>query len=87
MNVKYTIAMLTMLGTAMLASCQTPEQRAAEVTRLNNYDDQQCQQLGFRPGTEPYGNCRLKMREIRAQEGASNPGPNFSFGLGVAHGF
>lgn len=29
-------------------------------------DDEKCQELGFKPGTEAYGNCRLKLEEIRA---------------------
>jgi hypothetical protein len=31
-------------------------------------DNQECIELGFEPGTEAYGNCRLKLREIRAME-------------------
>ena len=31
-------------------------------------DNQECIDLGFVPGTEAYGNCRLKLREIRALE-------------------
>ena len=31
-------------------------------------DNQECIELGFVPGTEAYGNCRLKLREIRALE-------------------
>ncbi len=31
-------------------------------------DHQECINLGFVPGTEGYGNCRLKLREIRAIE-------------------
>jgi len=74
--------------TALLAACATPQQRAAEQAQRDAYDDRQCQELGFRPGTESYGNCRLKMREIRAKEGAYNSGqPNVSLGLGVVGGF
>lgn len=29
-------------------------------------DDAKCRDLGFKPQTEAYGNCRLKLEEIRA---------------------
>jgi hypothetical protein len=29
-------------------------------------DDTKCRDLGFKPQTEGYGNCRLKLEEIRA---------------------
>lgn len=29
-------------------------------------DDAKCRDLGFKPQTEGYGNCRLKLEEIRA---------------------
>lgn len=35
--------------------------RSAEVV-----DDEKCRELGFEPGTVDYGNCRLKLEEIRA---------------------
>lgn len=80
------IGSLTMMG--LLAGCMTPEQRAAEQARQDAYDDAQCQELRFRPGTEAYGNCRLKMREIRAREGAyNNSQPQVSVGVGVVGGF
>lgn len=62
--------------------------RAAEQARLDATDNQDCIDLGFKPGTEPYGNCRLKLKEIRAKQDASqSPGVNFGFGLGVSKGF
>jgi len=73
---------------ATLSACVTAEQRMAQQRQLDAYDDAQCQQLGFRPGSEAYGNCRLKMREIRAKEGSYNNGqPNISLGVGVVGGF
>jgi hypothetical protein len=37
-------------------------------------DGAKCRDLGFKPQTEPYGNCRLKLEEIRAikESGASS---------------
>lgn len=62
--------------------------RAAEQARLDTIDNQNCIDLGFKPGTEPYGNCRLKLKEIRAkQESYQSPAVNFGFGMGVSKGF
>jgi len=45
----------------LLSACVTAEEIAAA-------DNRECIELGFEPGTEGYGNCRLKLREIRALE-------------------
>lgn len=34
-------------------------------------DDAKCRELGFKPGTEGYGNCRLKLEEIRTIRNAA----------------
>lgn len=62
---------------------------AAEQARLDAIDNQNCIDLGFKPGTEAFGNCRLKLKEIRAQEDAKNTSSPFHFGvgLGVSKGF
>ncbi|MEQ8326493.1 hypothetical protein [Parvibaculum sp.] len=75
------------LGTAIaaalaLAACSDP---AAEQARLDAIDHKNCVELGFEPETEAYGNCRLKMKEIRAKE-EGNRSPNVGFGLGVGIG-
>ena len=76
------------VAAVLLSGCVTPQQRAAQQAQLDAYDDRQCQDLNFRPGSEAYGNCRLKMREIRTREGGNNNGqPNVSLGLGVVGGF
>jgi hypothetical protein len=68
-----------------LTACADP---AAEQARLDAIDNQNCVDLGFKPGTEAYGNCRLKLKEIRAkQEGTNSSGVNFGVGLGVVKGF
>lgn len=73
------------LGLLLLSACADP---VAEQARLDAADHQNCLDLGFKPGTEAYGNCRLKMREIRArEEGSKSPGVNFGVGVGVVHGF
>ncbi|ABS64138.1 hypothetical protein Plav_2529 [Parvibaculum lavamentivorans DS-1] len=68
-----------------LAACSDP---AAEQARLNALDHQNCVELGFQPDTEAYGNCRLKMKEIRAKEEANrSPNIGFGVGIGVSKGF
>tara|TARA_R110002110_G_scaffold322598_1_gene535021 strand:- start:1400 stop:1675 length:276 start_codon:yes stop_codon:yes gene_type:complete len=77
------------LGALMLlAACASDPN--AEQARLDTIDHQNCTDLGFKTGTEPYGNCRLKLKEIRAQQNAENEkssGVHFGFGLGVSKGF
>jgi hypothetical protein len=34
----------------------------------NRTDDAKCREYGFRPGTGPYGNCRIQMEQIRSRE-------------------
>jgi len=34
-------------------------------------DDAKCQQYGFKPATEAYGNCRLQLDQIRATKQAA----------------
>lgn len=63
---------------------------AVEQARIDAKDNQDCVDMGFKPGTEPYGNCRLKLRQIRAQHDAEaerNSGVQFGVGLGVSKGF
>ncbi len=45
-----------------------PEQRAARAAA----DEVKCRELGFKPGTDGYGNCRLKLDEIRAIKNAAD---------------
>ena len=77
-------ALLTFLAIpAMgLASCSSTEEQQAQ-QRLE--DRQHCKELGFKEGSEEFGNCILKMREIRARR-EMNDNPHFGFGLGVGIG-
>lgn len=86
METKRTLWIGGAVGLALfLSACADP---AAEQARIDAADHQNCLDLGFKPGTEAYGNCRLKMREIRAKEaGAKSPNVNFGVGVGVVHGF
>ena len=65
-----------------LAACTSTEEQQAQ-QRLE--DRQHCKELGFKEGTEEFGNCILKMREIRARK-EMNDNPNFGFGLGIGIG-
>jgi len=51
-----------------LTACMTPQQLQAQREAQMQRDGAECQQLGFRPGTNAFGDCILKLREIRAQE-------------------
>jgi hypothetical protein len=85
-NMKRAVWIAALLAAGMgLSACAD---KAAEQARLDAIDNQNCVDLGFKSGTEPYGNCRLKLKEIRAkQEGSQSSGVNFGFGLGVSKGF
>lgn len=48
----------------MVQSLMTPEQKRAT-------DDAKCREFGFKPETEAYGNCRLKLEQIRVAERAN----------------
>jgi len=51
-----------------LAACTSAEERAARAQAQLAADKAECTQLGFTKDTEPFGNCLLKLREIRALE-------------------
>jgi hypothetical protein len=51
-----------------LAACVSPEEQAAMDAAQQQADARECQSLGFRQGTDAFGNCVLKLKEIRAQE-------------------
>jgi len=68
-----------------LIACADP---AAEQARLDAIDHNNCVELGFEPNSEAYGNCRLKMKEIRAKEaGSRSPNVGFGVGIGISKGF
>lgn len=54
--------------TLLLSACASPEQRAAAAKAQLEADSAECQSLGFKPDTEAFSNCLLKLREIRAEE-------------------
>ena len=80
------MGLLLGMGMSLTACASDP---AAEQARIDAIDNQNCIDLGFKPGTEAYGNCRLKLKEIRAQEEAKNANSpvHFGIGIGVSKGF
>lgn len=71
----------------MLAACVSPEEQAARDAAQQQADAVECQRLGFRTGTDAFGNCMLKLKEIRAQEAnteeirrANMPSPWWPYG-------
>jgi len=84
-------ALAAILVLPLLAACANDASRQAEAAKIDAQDDANCRELGFEPGTEAYGNCRLKLKEIRAQERASgaynNSNVGFGIGVGISKGF
>ncbi|HEY4345883.1 MAG TPA: hypothetical protein VGN05_16145 [Parvibaculum sp.] len=71
----------------MLAGCISPEQQAAMDAAQQQADASECQRLGFKTGNDAFGNCMLKLKEIRAQEAnteeirrANMPSPWWPYG-------
>ena len=72
----------------LLTACVTDAEREAELARQEAEDHQRCVDLGFEAGTEAYGNCRLEIREIRAQESEKAAHRTSThIGVGVSVGF
>lgn len=67
----------------VLAGCGPT--RAERIAAQNAADHAHCLELGFEEGTVAYGNCRLKLREIRAEE-AGRGGGDTHFGVGIGVG-
>ncbi|MAB14604.1 hypothetical protein [Parvibaculum sp.] len=81
LRIPLAVTMLALPALGLTACANTEERQAQQ--RLE--DRQNCKDLGFKEGTEEFGNCILKMREIRARK-EMNDNPNFGFGLGVGIG-
>ena len=60
------VAMLSVV--LNLCACSSPEEEQKRHAALAEKDHEECVSLGFSPKTEPYGHCRLKLKEIRAQK-------------------
>jgi hypothetical protein len=59
---------MAMAALLMMTACISPEEQAAMDAAQRQADAQECQSLGFRSGSNGFGNCMLKLKEIRAQQ-------------------
>ncbi|MEP0068074.1 hypothetical protein [Pyruvatibacter sp.] len=80
------ISALALICTLGLALSACAGDRSERIAAQNEIDHQNCLELGFEEGTEAYGNCRLKLREIRAAESQRDSGGNFGVGIGIGIG-
>lgn len=55
-----------------LASCVNPQLQAAQAAQLEASDHAECLRLGFFAPSNAYGDCRLRLREMRLQERIAN---------------
>lgn len=67
----------------ILTACATPEQRAAYQKMIDDQDHAECVKLGFTPKTDSYGDCRLRLKEMRIK--ANRPVYYPSIGVGYHH--
>lgn len=72
-------------ATLPLAACSTPEERAARQQQIDMADHQECVELGLKPKTEAYADCRLRVREMRQRERAIQQ-DRYGVGFGWGHG-
>lgn len=70
-----------------LAACVNPAEQQAMAAQLEAADNSECVRLGFPQGTPDYGDCRLRLREMRLKERLANRpvyvdpyfGPRFNY--------
>ena len=79
-----TVLLLAAMVPLALAGCVSADERRAQEQAQRIADQQECADLGFEPGTDPFADCLLRLREIRATEGG---GSGLGLGLGVGFGF
>lgn len=79
-----TALLLAAMAPVVLGGCVSEEERLAREQAQRVADQQECADLGFEPGTDPFADCLLRLREIRAMEGG---GGGLGVGLGVGFGF
>jgi hypothetical protein len=61
-----------LIAASTLAACANPAERAAMAQQQEIADNSECVRLGFPQGSPPYGDCRLRLREMRLQERLAN---------------
>ncbi len=78
--------LLYILPVLFLAACADPAQRAAYAAQIEAADHQECLKLGYRPETPTYGDCRLRLREMRLKEREINR-PRYYPHVGIGYGY
>lgn len=53
---------------SLLTACSNPAERALMAQQQEAEDNNECLRLGFPQGSPQYGDCRLRLREMRLQE-------------------
>ena len=51
-----------------LAGCVSPAQQQERAAAVQRSDDQQCQSMGYKPGTDLYLKCRTTIVQLRMQQ-------------------
>lgn len=80
---KYIVLLLPLF----LSACANPAQVAARQQQIEQADHNECLRLGYKPGTPTYGDCRLRIREMRLEERAINRTPVYYPNIGVSYGY
>jgi len=68
----------------LLSACATPQEIEAQRQQQEQADIRQCVDLGFRPGTDAFAECRLRMVEMRAD---ARNAARYSTHVGVGSGY
>lgn len=76
-----------LLTCTLLTACADPAQQAAWRQQIEQADHQECLRLGYKAGTPAYGDCRLRLREMRIEERAINRSPVYYPNIGMHYGY
>ncbi|MCI5050359.1 MAG: hypothetical protein MRY32_08550 [Rickettsiales bacterium] len=69
----------------LLAACMTPQERAERKKLIDQQDHQECVELGFKPKSDAYGDCRLRIKEMRVQAQRQVVYPHIGIGYGYGY--
>jgi hypothetical protein len=61
-------APIVLLLSVMLAGCATPQEIELRRQQQEQADIRSCVELGFKPGTDSFADCRLRLVEMRSRE-------------------
>ena len=79
---------IAVLSVLLLSACASEQEIAARQAQQAAADNQQCLNLGFKQGTEKFGDCLLRVEEIRTQQRLANSydRAHTCFGMGFGAG-